>query len=107
MKKRVCIIPLYLLIIFFTLCCSKWASGQGLSQTIRGNISDQDTKMPLIGANVSLMDSDPLVGTITDVNGNFIIPDIPVGRQTLEISYVGYNNKIVPNILKFYYLSTD
>jgi hypothetical protein len=33
------------------------------------------------------------------VNGHFELAAIPVGRQNLEVSYVGYYNKIIPNIL--------
>ncbi len=69
------------------------------TQTIRGTIVDAVSGFPLIGANVVLADSDPLVGTITDVNGNFELTAVPVGRQSLEISYVGYFSKIIPNIL--------
>ncbi len=69
------------------------------TQTIRGTVTDAVTGFPLIGANVILLNSDPLVGTITDVNGDFELPAIPVGRQSLEISYVGYFHKIIPNIL--------
>jgi hypothetical protein len=69
------------------------------TQTIRGTIVDAVTGFPLIGANVILLNSAPLVGTISDVNGNFELSAVPVGRQGLEIRYVGYYNKIIPNIL--------
>lgn len=69
------------------------------TQTIRGNVTDGVTGFPLIGANVILLNSSPLVGTITDVNGDFELSAIPVGRQNLEISYMGYYPKVIPNIL--------
>ncbi len=75
------------------------AAVSDFKQTISGAVVDAVTGFPLIGANIILLESDPLVGTITDVNGNFILPDIPVGRQSLEVSYVGYHNKIIPNLL--------
>ncbi|MFC2112426.1 carboxypeptidase-like regulatory domain-containing protein [Bacteroidota bacterium] len=73
--------------------------GSEFTQTISGMVLDAVTDFPLIGANIILMNSEPLVGTVTDLNGNFTLPDIPVGRQSLEISYVGYHKKIIPNIL--------
>lgn len=69
------------------------------TQSIRGIITDEVTGYPLIGANVILLDSNPLVGTITDANGHFVLSGIPLGRQSLEISYVGYYHKVIPNIL--------
>jgi hypothetical protein len=69
------------------------------TQTISGTVVDAVTGFPLIGANVLLMDSDPLLGTVTDLNGNFSLKDVPVGRQSLIISYLGYHKKIIPNIL--------
>jgi hypothetical protein len=69
------------------------------TQTITGTIVDAVTGSPLIGATIVLLDSDPLIGTITDANGVFILKDVPVGRRSLEISYMGYHKKIIPHIL--------
>lgn len=70
----------------------------GLSQTVRGNIIDNDSKLPLIGAGVVLLGSDPLIGTVADVKGNFKLENIPIGRINLQISFMGYEPKIIPNI---------
>ncbi len=70
-----------------------------LSQTIRGTIVDYDTQIPIIGANVVIVDSDPFLGASTDVNGNFKIEKVPVGRNTLNISFLGYESKNLPNVL--------
>ena len=70
-----------------------------LKQTIRGQIVDADTKSPIIGANVLIVDSNPLLGTTTDFDGQFRIDNIPVGRQTLHISYLGYESTVLPNLL--------
>ena len=74
-------------------------ANENFTQTIRGTVADDVTGFPLIGASVVLVDSDPLVGTITDLNGVFELTGVPVGRQSLEISYVGYHKKIIPNLL--------
>jgi len=54
--------------------------------------------MSLPGANIVVTDLDPIKGTVTDVNGRFKITDIPVGRHTIQISYVGYATKTLSNI---------
>lgn len=60
------------------------------TQTIRGVVTDQESRMPIIGAAVILVGSDPLVGTTTDFDGKFKLADIPVGRHTLQFTYLGY-----------------
>lgn len=67
-------------------------------QTIRGTVIDQDAKSPLIGANVIILDSDPIIGTSTDTNGNFKIENVPIGRINLKLTYMGYEDKTIPNI---------
>jgi hypothetical protein len=72
---------------------------QQITQTIKGTIVDNETSIPLIGATVVIMESNPVIGTTTDVNGNFKIEKVPVGRYNFQISYVGYESLIVPEIL--------
>lgn len=64
---------------------------QQLSQTIRGKITDKFTQQPIIGANVILQNSNPIVGTVTDIDGNFRLEEVPLGRQNIRISFIGYN----------------
>jgi len=71
----------------------------GLTQTVRGTIIDTDSKSTLIGATVIIANTNPIIGTITDVDGNFRLEDIPVGRITLQLSYIGYENITIPNIV--------
>lgn len=90
--KKLCYM---ILIAFFSL----EAISQPLTQTIRGTIKDADSQQPLIGATVAIVGSDPLIGTISDINGNFKLKEVPVGRLMLQLSYLGYNGKSIPNII--------
>jgi hypothetical protein len=74
------------------------ALSQNLSQTIRGTITDNDSKLPLPGATVIIPGTDPIIGTITDVDGVFRLQNIPIGRISLQLSYIGYEPVTVPNI---------
>lgn len=67
-------------------------------QTLRGTVIDRDAKSPLIGANVILLGTDPVIGTSTDANGNFKFEKVPIGRISLKLTYLGYEAKTVPNI---------
>jgi hypothetical protein len=61
-----------------------------LFQNVRGTVVDRVTQSPLPGATVKIVDSNPLKGSTTDVNGQFVIEDVEIGRITLEVSYIGY-----------------
>lgn len=75
------------------------AYGQQIHQTIRGTIADQDSQMPLIGATVVVVGSDPILGAATDYDGNFRIDNVPIGRVTLKVTSIGYEDKTIPNLL--------
>lgn len=68
-------------------------------QTVRGRILDKDTKLPLLGVNVVLGSEGPQKGTITDEYGYFRFDDVPVGRHSLQFSYVGYESRAMNNFL--------
>lgn len=90
--KKVCTMLLLLLLVSIS-----WT--QSLTQTVRGTILDTDTELPLIGASVIVAGSEPLVGTTTDALGTFRLENIPVGRVTLQLSYLGYENATIPNVV--------
>jgi hypothetical protein len=69
-----------------------------LSQTVRGSVIDADSKLPLPGVTVILLDTDPVTGTVSDVNGFFRFENIPVGRASLQFSLIGYETITLPNI---------
>lgn len=66
------------------------AQGQHPTQTIRGTVVDAVTSEPLPGANVVITDSDPLIGTSTDGEGEFVLNNVPVGRHDLKVTFLGY-----------------
>ncbi|MFK7808094.1 MAG: carboxypeptidase-like regulatory domain-containing protein [Saprospiraceae bacterium] len=87
------LIPFLLLILFSILTFAQTAT-----QTIKGTVIDKVSQQPLIGATVSV-EGFELLGTATDINGNFRLEDIPVGRRTLRCQYVGYETYVSDNII--------
>ena len=73
------------LLMFLTVC---WATAMAQSITVRGKVSDQETKEAVIGASISVKGSTK--GTVTDVSGNFSL-NVTKGA-TLVISSIGYDN---------------
>lgn len=72
---------------------------QTITQTVRGTIVDQDSQAPLIGASVIVVGSDPFIGSMTDADGHFRLINVPVGRITLKITFMGYEDQVIPNLL--------
>ena len=68
-------------------------------QTIRGTIVDAASRSPLIGVNVVVDGSEPLLGTVTDIDGQFVLPKVPVGRINLNLTYLGYQSRQIPNVV--------
>ncbi|HEC44678.1 MAG TPA: carboxypeptidase-like regulatory domain-containing protein, partial [Bacteroides sp.] len=70
-----------------------------LTQTLRGTVIDQDTRETLLGANVILLGTGSHEGTVTGLDGDFRLEGIPVGRIGIKVSYVGYEEKYISNIV--------
>ncbi len=87
------------LILSFVLFNHSLVFGQSLTQTIRGNVIDKISKTPLPGATVYLVGSDPLIGATSDSEGNFKLSKVPVGIHSVKISFVGYKEQMLSNIV--------
>jgi len=86
-------------LVFLAMFISIVGMGQQLTQTVRGTITDFDTKSPIIGAKVVILNSDPFQGAVTNFNGDFRIENVSVGRIEVKIISIGYQEIVVPNLL--------
>ncbi len=89
----------FFLIAAFLLPFSLAAVANEATQTIRGVVRDQESRMALIGANVVVVNSNPLIGASTDLNGKFTLEKVPLGRIDLKVSYLGYEDKFINNLI--------
>ncbi len=85
MKKRILLILIIILGVISV-------QAQAQTQTIRGTVKDVDSQYPMIGVTVLVLDTNPLLGGVTDVNGLYEIKNVPVGRVNLKISFIGYKD---------------
>ncbi len=69
------------------------------NQVINGIVTDKVTSLPIPFANVSILNSQPLIGTVTDSLGVFILSPVATGRYDIEVSFIGYDKKIVREVL--------
>ncbi len=90
--KRVLIVTLLNAIV---VC----ACSQTLLQSVRGRITDAASGSPLPGASIVIPGTDPLLGASSGADGGFLIPGVPVGRQTVKVTYIGYEDVLVSEIL--------
>ena len=72
---------------------------QSITQSITGKIFDNLTREPLPFANIVVLDTDPLIGTTSDLEGNFIIKKIPVGRHNIKVTMMGYESRLLNELL--------
>ena len=82
-----------LILLLFSSTLVLAQSGVG---KLSGKVIDADTKEPLIGANVVLLNTE--LGAATDVDGNYFILNITPGTYEVKFSYVGYAPKTIQNV---------
>ncbi|GGD70185.1 prevent-host-death protein [Emticicia aquatilis] len=72
----------------FVIICSLSVLAQNKTQTIRGTIIDRVTRQPVVGASITVVGTTQ--GGISDVSGNFSIPNVSIGRRAVKCTSIGY-----------------
>lgn len=88
--------------LFFLLACVLfvcYVNAQVPVQTIRGIVVEKETQIPLPGATVLILNTNPQLTAITDSDGKFKIAKVPVGRYDIQFGYLGYETLIIPEVL--------
>ena len=73
--------------------------GQNPVQTIKGRIVDADSEISIPGVNVVILGTSPQIGTITDMQGYFLLEEVPVGRYNIQVSFMGYEPAVLSEVL--------
>lgn len=74
-------------------------NSQTITQTVRGAIVDKQTQGPVPGAVVQVVNSEPLLRTVSNEKGEFKISSVPIGRMQILVKMVGYQEKLIAVIL--------
>lgn len=82
----------------FTFLFISFSISAQITQTLKGTILDNESKIPLVGATVYIPGSSPVIGTVSDADGRFRLT-VPVGRATIKVSYLGYEEATISEIL--------
>ncbi len=89
---------LYAVVFFLMLSNAAYTQSQ-LTQTIRGQVSDRQSQMPIPGATIVLRNFDPVMATTTGPDGWYRIEKVPVGRITVECAYLGYHTVLLEDVV--------
>jgi len=92
----------FILLLFIHLVQITLNAQDDFTQTIRGKVIDADSRFGLPNANIILLGSKPQIGVSSDENGIFIIKGASVGRQSIQVSYTGYQTVVLTDL----YVST-
>jgi hypothetical protein len=74
-------------------------SAQTVFQTVKGKVTDKASKMEIPGVAVIILGTSPMLASSTDMDGKFKIEKVPVGRYDIKVSYIGYKELVLPNVL--------
>ena len=72
---------------------------QNNTQTVKGIVIDKQSQSPIIGASISLLNTNPLLGGTTNANGKFVIQNVMPGRYDVRVTYIGYKEMMIPNVV--------
>ena len=92
-RSQMKFLSLLIMIMFLTIHSNVSAQNSG---SIYGKIVDSATGEDLIGANILLEGT--TIGAASDIEGNFIISNIPSGSYSLIASMIGYSKLTVTNL---------
>ena len=87
-----------LLIIVFSFIALHSPVFAQVTQVVTGTVYDEASKAPLPGVTVVLL-GNAAIGTTTNEAGNFKLANVPLGRHSFKLSYIGYEERIVNDVI--------
>lgn len=77
----------HILSILLLIVIAQWSYSQNCLLRLSGHVEDADTKEKLVGATISLLESDNTI--ITDKKGDFTFFNLCPGTYTVKVTHVG------------------
>ena len=87
-----------LVTLSFALLCFTQIYAQNITQTIKGQVTDQQAQFPLPGVNVYVEQNGEKKGGVTGADGYYRIDNVEAGRVTVYFSYIGYAPVVQQNV---------
>ncbi|MBN2007917.1 TonB-dependent receptor [candidate division KSB1 bacterium] len=89
-RFRFCLTPVFVLILIHH-------SYSGVTGTLAGRVTDKTTGKSLAGANITIMNT--YLGAAADLDGFFLINNIPGGKYDVNVRMIGYNSIIQEDVV--------
>ncbi len=86
-----------IIIVSMLLCINNYVQADNVQ--IRGEVVDAFSGHAIIGATVIIENSNPIIGCISDYDGNFVLSNLQPGRYTINVSSVGYHPASIHNMM--------
>jgi hypothetical protein len=83
--------------VLLVLAVGQYNLYAGTTGKITGRVTDKETGEPLPFVNIVIEGT--TLGAATDVDGYYVILNIPPGKYSLRGQYVGYQTIVVENVL--------
>ena len=83
-----------LVLFALSLSTALWAQMASIS----GSVVDAEARYPLLGATVQVLTAPDLV-TTADLDGRFKLENVPLGRHALQVSFIGYEARVLEGIV--------
>ncbi|MDR1678545.1 MAG: TonB-dependent receptor [Prevotellaceae bacterium] len=94
MKKQQLVLWIILVIVGISAQVSAQTNGN-----IRGSVIDAASGQTLPYVTVVVLNTDPVVGVVSDEQGAFSLPPLPVGRYNIQASYMGYEPATIREVM--------
>ena len=80
--------------LMLLMTCLLIGIGLANAQTkVTGNVTSSEDGLPIVGASIIIKGT--TIGTVTDLDGNFTLPNVPESANTLQVSFVGMKTQLL------------
>ena len=87
------------LLTLFLFLLNGLVFAQQNTQVLRGVVMDNISENPIPGAKLIILNTEPVLRILSDANGLFIFNEVQIGRQTIIVSYPGYKEAVLKDII--------
>ncbi len=85
--------------IFLSLFLINLTFAQDNTQNIRGIVVDKFSQSAIIGATIQVVNNGVSKGAASDDKGQYVIAKLSPGRYEMKVTYMGYKEVNIPNIV--------
>lgn len=85
-------------VLLFMISFLSYTQNTVFTQTIRGTVLDEQSGHTIGSVTITVDGIRPSIAAMSDSGGNFKLHQVPIGRQTIRASFIGYEDAVISNI---------